>query len=108
MTHNPAPLPASLDEQIIHMYAARFLLTTMLPELARCSGDPRAWMARFRRLVLGAVDHCSMQGSGPIGADLMKAAVISSLEATLEAAEDLIDLQLGAAARELPSRGPTN
>lgn len=64
----------------IHINTLRLIIACLLPMAAKSHANPEAWLEEFQTLALNSADYASFAAAGSISPDLMKAAVIGSLE----------------------------
>lgn len=64
----------------IHINTLRLVIACLLPMAAKSHANPEAWLEEFQTLALHSADYASFGAAGSISPDLMKAAVIGSLE----------------------------
>ncbi|KHS42006.1 MULTISPECIES: hypothetical protein [Novosphingobium] len=80
----------SVATMAIHINTLRTLISCLLPMAAKNANDPSLWIAQFEALALRSADYAAFEASGAVDPELMKAAVISSLEEILGAAKRAI------------------
>ena len=74
----------------IHINALRILVSNLIPQVAGLAPEPEKWLADFRTLNLSSVDHVKFAESGGISSELIKAAVLCSLEETFDGAQNIL------------------
>lgn len=74
----------------IHVNALRILVSNLIPQVAGLAPEPEKWLAEFRLLNLSSADYIMFPASGGIGSDMMKAAVLCSLEETFDGAQKIL------------------
>lgn len=74
----------------IHVNTLRVLVSCLLPLAAKNAEDPESWIDEMQMLTMAAADYSTFADSGVISSDLMKAAVISSLEEIFIGARQVI------------------
>ncbi len=76
----------------IHLNALRILVYNLIPQVAGLAPDSECWLQDFKMLTLASVDHAGFTQAGGINPDMMKAAVIGSLEETFAGAEKILQI----------------
>jgi hypothetical protein len=76
----------------LHINTLRILVSCLLPMAARNAHDSERWLEEIQSLALQSADFASFGPAGFVDSDLMKAAVISSLEEMFSCAANTLRL----------------
>ncbi|MDF8333304.1 hypothetical protein [Novosphingobium cyanobacteriorum] len=92
MLLEPRDAAGQAGAMAIHVQTLRLMVTLMLPEMARLSPDPAAWLTRMEAILLRTADTMVQDHGAAIGPDLTRAAVLESLEQTFNGARAMLEL----------------
>lgn len=92
MLLEPRDAAGQAGANAIHVQTLRLIVTLMLPEMARLSPDPTAFLDRMEAILLRTADTMVQEQGSAIGPDLTRAAVLGSLEQTFAGARAMLEL----------------